>query len=169
MGGNVLLRRVREDSPILLNQQADPGVTQVGEIVGLGDRWTQDSVWNPPVCVAQQKNLHQSRRDYLWGKDADGEEVFDPRGGHLDPDWKPTYVPERPRTPGPRFTPAHRASRQAIKVGALVVFINARVYEVFRWETEDLLVYPGNWILGVIEGSYLADHPDARRYAEEPA
>lgn len=68
---------------------------------------------------------------------------------------------------GPDFKPD-------VDVGALVVYNQARVYDHFKWGTDgngqtgDVLVYPGDHLLGVVTETFLADHPEERRYELQP-
>ena len=155
VGGNVHLRRVKHDSPLLLLQETDTRVLQVGELVSCGSRWTQDSVWNPPISLQGQKARHLS----------DQARMLD---GSLDPDWKPVHVPERPRVRGPIFTEAHAWLTSEIKPGDLVVYNQARVYETFKYDGQDYLIYPGCWLLGVVKDAHLSMNPHLRRYEEMP-
>jgi hypothetical protein len=173
-GGNVLLRRVYEDTSSLWTLQQDPGVVQIGEIVGLGSRWTQQGKWSPPISIQGQRQRHLDNDNlYLWDKmeDEDGvQEVFDPLRGHRDPDWKPTHVEERPRVEAPIFSGELERAIAELRPGDLVLFNNARVYEVFKYDGKDILVYPGNWILAVMTNNHhLVRNPSVRRYAPEPA
>jgi len=68
---------------------------------------------------------------------------------------------------GPDFKPD-------VAVGALVVYNQARVFDHFRWGSDgdggkaDILVYPGEHLLGVVTETFLADHPEERRYELQP-
>jgi hypothetical protein len=55
------------------------------------------------------------------------------------------------RKPSASFTPMHAGLVSQLTVGSLVIFVNARVYEKFQWETEEILVYPGCWLYGIVE------------------
>lgn len=52
--------------------------------------------------------------------------------------------------------------------GALVVFNQARVHDHFRYLHEDILVYPGEWLLGVVTSGFLAENPGERQYDRQP-
>lgn len=158
VGGNVLLRRVRLDGRVLVLQDRQDGVLQVGEIVGLGGRWTQESKWWPPFQRQDRQRAEQLERD--------GRAMVGEKGVSA---WKPMWrYPDSstPRKPEPSFTPMHEKLVAELKVGDLVVFVNSRVYETFKWETEDILVYPGCWLQGIVDGSHLNE--GLRRYEPEP-
>ncbi len=70
------------------------------------------------------------------------------------------------RAPLPSFTPMHADFLPQLTVGALVIFVNARVYEAFHWETEEILVYPGCWLYGIIEN--WQESAVGRRYERSP-
>ena len=55
-----------------------------------------------------------------------------------------------------------------LKAGDLIVYNQARVYDHFRWEHEDILVYPGYWVLGIVKDGVLVEHPELRRYEKQP-
>lgn len=158
-GGNVLLRRVKQDGGTIIIFDRQPGVLQLGEIIGLGGRWTQDSPWSPPFSQqdkARADDLEREQRALMGA--APGVSA-----------WKPMWrFPDSstPRPPTPVFTPIHEGLVGHLHVGDLVIFNQARVYEVFKWEGDDILVYPGNWILGVVSGLPM-DVPEVRRYEEE--
>jgi hypothetical protein len=63
-----------------------------------------------------------------------------------------------------RFDAAHKDWLEDLKVGDLVVYTQARCYDVFPWNGEDILVYPGDWLHGRVEETSLAEHPELRRY-----
>ncbi len=152
-GGNVLLRRVRQDGSLILIQGIDDRLLQVGEVVGLGGRWPQYRPWSPPRVTP--------RRGYL-----------DPEmngGKHELEDFKaPDFSLEPPRVKHGVFSEAAAAQLDDLKVGDLVVFVNSRAYDHFRWGNDDILVYPGNWIYGVVTGTHVAENPEVRRFALEP-
>lgn len=145
--GNVLLKRTAMDvhRAGLVVYNAPTTVLQVGELVGLGGRWTQDQSWFPPIPQPRRTTLDN---------------------GSWDPDWKPPDMTFRQRPKPPVFTPEHAAWLSDLKVGDLVIYVQARVYDFFVWEGADILIYPGCWLMGhVIEGTIL--NPDARRYLRE--
>lgn len=160
VGGNVLLRRVRMDGKILLLQNRADGILQVGEVLGLGGRWTQDAKWWPPMGQQNKQRAETLERE--------GRALVGERGVS---EWKPMWrYPDSstPRKPSPVFTPMHAGLLDSLKVGDLVVFTNARVYDTFKWENEDILVYPGCWIHGVVTDTHLDNFPSLRRYEPEP-
>lgn len=149
VGGNVLLRKVAMDvhrAGLVVYGGKASTVLQVGEVVGLGGRWTQDAQWFPPMPTPRRTTLDN---------------------GSWDPDWKPPDMTHRARPRPPRFDDAHRAWLETVKVGDLVVYVQSRVYDFFVWEGEDILVYPGNWLHGVVDDSMLALHPELRRFEGE--
>lgn len=147
VGGNVLLRRVKGDVSLFLVEGRDDRSLQVGEVCGIGSRWTQDKKWWPPMPRVERGVLDN---------------------GKPDPTWTPPDLSNVPRCPPPRFGVGHVDALVEIAVGSLVVYNKARIYDTFRWEGEDFLVYPGNWIHGVVEDTYLAENPDVRRYEPTP-
>jgi hypothetical protein len=150
VGGNVLLRRVKQDGSILTLEGFDSRVMQLAEVVGLGGRWTQGAQWfPPPPTIDKYRNA-----------------ILD--SGSLDPGWRPPDLSNRARPKPPVFTEAHEDLLRDLKVGDLVVYITARVYDHFRYESQDILVYPGNWIQGVVTDFHLADRPEVRRYERQP-
>jgi hypothetical protein len=151
VGGNVLLRRVTQDTALILWGRMQTGVVQLGEVVGLGNRWTQRAPWSPPT--PQQSKDRNGRLD----------------DGRLDPNWRPMWrYPDSstPRRPVPVFTHAHEMDLDDLKVGDLVVYNHARVYDHFPFGEFDIFVYPGCWIYGVVTGLHVND-PSVRRYERE--
>ncbi len=145
VGGNVLLRKVAMDvhrSGLVVYGAGNGLVLQVGEVVGLGGRWTQDRPWQPPMPNVQP--------DYI--------------NGRIDPNWKPPDLSRRPEILPARFAAGHQDWLETVKVGDLVVFTQARAYDVFQFENEDIIVYPGCWLHGRVEETSMADHPELRRY-----
>lgn len=58
-----------------------------------------------------------------------------------------------------------------LQVGDLVVYNQARVFDHFKWHLADsgetdVLVYPGDWVLGVVRDGILAQHPELRMYGK---
>ncbi len=153
-GGYVLLRRVRQDGSLILLQGIDDRLLQVAEVVGLGGRWAQYRRWSPPFVTP--------RRGYL-----------DPEmngGKHELEDFKAPEMCIMPAREPCAWGPEGEALAQLenLKVGDLVVFVNSRTYDYFRWGNDDILVYPGNWLYGVVTETHVADHPEVRRFALEP-
>lgn len=147
LGGNVLLRKVKQDGTILTLEGFDHRVLQLAEVVGLGGRWTEDKPWSPPMP------MHDKHRNGIMDD------------GTLDPNWRPPDLSGAPRRPCPVFTPMHAERLRDLKVGDLVVYISSRVYDHFRWESFDILVYPGNWIVALVEDSHLTR--ERRRYERQ--
>jgi hypothetical protein len=54
------------------------------------------------------------------------------------------------------------------RVGDLVVYLQPRIFDHFRWGSKDILVYPAEWVLGVVSDCFLADHPNEREYERQP-
>lgn len=153
VGGNVLLRRVKQDGMLLTVEGFDSRVLQLAEVVGLGSRWNQDRKWLPPMPT-QSKERSRTLID-----------------GTQDPDWKPMWrYPDSstPRPPPVVFTEGHRARIEDLSIGDLVVYVTSRVYDHFQWREHDILVYPGNWLLGVVTETHLAERPELRRYERQP-
>lgn len=161
IGGNVLLRRVKDDVRTFLVEGRDNRVLQVGEMIGLGNRWTEDAQWWPPVPVPRRTDAFTEIKDEYGNGTGRYREGW-------DPDWKPPDMSQKLPRPAARFGLGHERLLSDLKVGDLVVYTSARIYDVFAWENEDILLYPGNFIHAVIERSHLADHPEARRYDVEP-
>lgn len=65
-----------------------------------------------------------------------------------------------------QFNEGHQSWLDGLRAGDLVVYIQSRVYDVFEWEGVDLLVYPGNWILGVA-GDLSISEEELRRYERD--
>lgn len=148
VGGNVLLRRVAADvhrASLLILGGKSHNVLQIGEVVGLGGRWTQNRPWFPPAPIPHRTTLDN---------------------GSWDPDWKAPDLTFRARPKPARFDAGHIEWLQDLKVGDLVVYIQARVYDVFQHDGQDILVYPGDFIQAVVEGTSL-DDPKARRYEKD--
>ena len=59
-----------------------------------------------------------------------------------------------------------KVPKDELKPGDLIVYIQSRVYDVFEWEGEDILVYPGNWIMGVADSMTITD-AELRRYERD--
>lgn len=55
-----------------------------------------------------------------------------------------------------------------LKLGDIVVYNQARVFDHFRFHASDILVYPGYWILGIVKDGVLVEHPELRRYEKQP-
>lgn len=55
-----------------------------------------------------------------------------------------------------------------LEAGELAVFNQARVHDHFRYLHEDILVYPGEWLLGLVRDTFLAEHPNHRQYDRQP-
>lgn len=143
----MLLRRVREDSPLLIVQNRQQSVMQLGEVLSLGPRWRQDRPWLASLPFPTEDKYRSGVLD----------------DGTLDPEWKPSdrsIAWDRPMSSLAEF-------EGELAVGDLVVFTNARVLDHFTWEGDDILVYPGNWLHGVVTGIHLATNPDLRRYERE--
>jgi hypothetical protein len=148
-GGNVLLKKVAMDehrAGLIIYGGGSPLVLQVGEVVGLGGRWTQDRPWFPPMPTPHRTPLDN---------------------GKWDPDWKPPDLTDRARPQPASFCASHEAWLTELEVGDLVVYVQARVYDHFVWEGHDVLIYPGNWLMGVITGTSLNASPELRRYEGE--
>ncbi len=146
LGGNVLLRELKLDLSWLLVEHSAKNKTpyRIGEVISLGSRWNQSAVWHPPMPTPKKGVM----------LDGEGEK-----------EWKaPELHINRWRPPPPDFNEAHASLLEDVKPGDLVVYINSRAYDFFTWETDDLIVYPGNWIQGVLRDTFLADNPDARRF-----
>lgn len=146
VGGNVLLVKVASDEHTGLIYGlagASNQVMQIGEVVGLGGRWTQGGPWQPPIPVVRRTTLDN---------------------GGWDKDWRPPDLSHAPRRQPAVFGEAHLASLDTVKVGSLVVFTQSRAYDVFRWEGRDIIVFPGQWLHGVLEGVPIAERPELRRY-----
>ncbi len=144
--GNVLLRRVKQDGKLIWLQGIDPRLLQIAEVVGISERWPQWRAWCPPLVVPRR------------GEMLDGTQ---------EPDWKPPEdLNYAPKPVG--WGPDAEARINDIKVGDLVVFAQSRVYTTFKWGDADILVYPGNWLYGVVEEHHLVEHPELRRYEYEP-
>ena len=147
-GGNVLLRRVSMDvhrsSLLILGGQSN-NVLQMGEVVGLGGRWTQNRPWFPPAPTPHRAPLDN---------------------GKWDPDWKAPDLTFRARPKPARFDAGHEEWLRDLKVGDLVIYIQARIYDVFQHDGQDIIVYPGDWIQAVVEDSTLSD-PARRRYEKD--
>lgn len=156
VGGNVLLRKIATHSRLILFGYEGPKhqpVHQIGEVIGLGSRWTQDRAWFPPM-----PNQDKARMARLGGPGSPDMH---------DPDWKPAWkTPDSRtvRTPMAAFTPMHAERATEIQVGDLVVYATPRVYDMFTWHDEVILVYPGNWLVGHVTHAHLVDHPEERPY-----
>lgn len=148
VGGNVLLKKVAADvhrSGLVVYGGKSTTVLQLGEVVGLGGRWTQDRPWFPPMPTPRRTTLDD---------------------GSWDPDWKPPDMTNRVRPKPAQFNEGHQSWLDGLRAGDLVVYIQSRVYDVFEWEGVDLLVYPGNWILGVA-GDLSISEEELRRYERD--
>ena len=119
------------------------GVMQIGEVVGLGGRWNQERAWAPPMLTPKRG------------------EMLD---GSSERDWKAPDLSMRPAPPVARFTDGHLRGLDDLKAGDLVVYYNARVYDHFSHDGTDILVYPGNWIVGVVTEALLSEAPELRNY-----
>lgn len=147
VGNRVLLRRVREDSPLVLTMQRQSAVIQLGEVLAVGPRWRANIPWLAALPFPTEDKYRNGVLD----------------DGTLDPEWKPSDRSvdfARPSKTTAEF-------EGELSVGDLVLFVNARILDHFHWEGDDILVYPGNWLHGVVTGIHLADHPDERRYEPE--
>ncbi len=149
-GGNVLLKKVALDahrSGLVVFGGKATTVLQVGEVVGLGGRWTQDQPWFPPVPTPRRTTLDN---------------------GSWDPNWKPPDMTHRLRPKPPIFTEEHwLRAIHLLQVGDLVVYVQSRVYDFFVWEGKDILIYPGGWLMGVVTEAAIVTHPELRRYEGE--
>jgi hypothetical protein len=148
VGGNVLLRKVAMDvhrGNLIVFVSGQSQVLQVGEIVGLGSRWTQDRPWQPPMPNVTRGVLND---------------------GSPDMSWTPPDLSMRPAVLPPRFSAGHQERLALLKPGDLVVYTQARAYDVFNFMGEDILVYPGCWIHGVVEDASIND-VSKRRYLED--
>jgi hypothetical protein len=156
VGSNVLLRTVKEDSRVLLLEMKDKGVMRFGEVVGLGSYWTMDLPWFPPIpqqSRARSEELEREQRRRI--------------GQFGVSDWKPMIMTPDSltrRKPMGVYTVGHALRAGDVKAGDLVVYNNARVYDTFRHEEDDILVYPGIWLEGVVTDTHL-DNPRVRRFA----
>lgn len=65
---------------------------------------------------------------------------------------------------GPRFE-----SEVPVEPGDLVLFMNSRVHDHFRWERVDVLVYPGEHLYAKVTDCFLVSNPGLREYEREPA
>jgi hypothetical protein len=155
IGGNVLLRRLKEDHRVFLNETKNKGVLQLGEVVGLGSRWTQDAPWFPPIPQqdrARSERLEREQRALVG--EAPG----------VTP-WKPMIrTPDSltRRKPPPQFSLGHKLALGDINIGDLVYYSTPRIYDHFEYEGDDIIIYPGCWLYGVVTDTYLAD-PTVRR------
>ena len=146
IGGNVLLRKVSMDvhrGQLIVYNTMQGNILQVGEIVGLGGRWTQNQPWQPPMPTPKRTLMPD---------------------GSPDPIWKPPDLSRVPQRQPARFQAGHEGWLEDLKVGDLVVYTLARCYDVFPWNGEDILVYPGEWLHGRVEDVSVADDPSLRRY-----
>lgn len=66
------------------------------------------------------------------------------------------------------WKPGGRYEALDLKTGDLVVYNQARVHDHFRWLHEDILVYPGYWVLGIVKDGVLVERPELRRYEKQP-
>jgi hypothetical protein len=73
--------------------------------------------------------------------------------------WRPPMPGATERPKGVVWTHGHEAILQEVKEGDLVVFNMARVLDHFCHEGADILVYPGNWILGVLDKTCIPPKP----------
>lgn len=149
IGGNVLLRKVAMDAHtcgLVIYNGGQNKVLQIAEVVGLGGRWTQNRPWQPPMPAPRRPLMPD---------------------GSPDMSWKPPDLSRLPQPQPARFGEGHKAWLEDLKVGDLVVYTQARTYDVFPWDGEDILVHPGDWLHGRIEDSTLAEHPELRRYIRD--
>lgn len=122
---------------------------QLGEVIAIGPRWRADIPWLAALPWPTQAKYRSTE---LLDGSHDQEHGFSQRTADLPP----------------RPAPKHLAEFEGeLEVGDLVLFTNARVLDYFHFEGEDILVYPGNWLHGVVTGIHLADHPEQRRYEPE--
>lgn len=161
VGGNVLLRRVQNadaySSILKLVGGKDGRVLQIGEVLGVGSRWTQDSQWSPPI-----PNQDRARSESL---EREGRALVGERPGVSE--WNPmrrfadssTYRPLPPA-----FSLGHKLALADVQPGDLVVYNAARIYDYFEFEGDNVLLYPGNWIYGVVEQTNIAEQPELREY-----
>ena len=152
VGNRVLMRRVKlDDTQLLLFQERQSAVIQVGEILSVGPRWRSDTPWLASLPWPTQAKGRSSELD----------------DGTLDKDFAPMIrtadLPSRPLDTDKQIPELWCT----IMTGDLVLFTNARILDTFAWEGDDILVYPGNWIHGVVTETYLARSPGARRYELE--
>ena len=64
---------------------------------------------------------------------------------------------------GPKFT-----SEVPISVGDLVLFVQSRVFDHFRWGRHDVLVYPGAFTVAKVTSGILVEEPHLREYEQQP-
>ena len=149
VGGNVLLRRVANDvyrGDLVVMTSGNGQILQIGEIIGLGGRWTQDRPWQPPMPAVRPILLED---------------------GSVDPNWKPPDLSRMPQIQHATFDERHRERLDTLKVGDLVIFTQARAYDVFQWLGADIVVYPGNWLHGKLEEGAIVAIPGLRRYMQD--
>lgn len=65
---------------------------------------------------------------------------------------------------GPQFK-----AEVPVQAGDLVLFMNSRVHDHFRWGTTDILVYPGEHLYAKVLESILVESPHLREYEQQPA
>lgn len=161
VGGNVLLRRVLntevQSSLLKLVGGKDGRVLQIGEVLGLGSRWTQDAEWWPPMPVENRARAQEIERNQMRQDGIDGPLA----------DWKPMWkTPDsftRRKKP-PAFTFGHKLALSELQVGDLVVYNAARAYDTFEFEGDVCIVYPGNWIYAIVDQAKLVEQPELREY-----
>lgn len=151
-GGHVLLERVKQDGRNIWLQGIDDRLLQFAEVVGKGARWPQWRKWEPPVIHPHKGVMLDGTQEKDWKPSKDWQSAGDFN-----------YAP-RPIGWGE----AAALRYEDIAVGDIVVFVSSRVYTSFRWGDHDILVYPGNWLYGVLEDHHLAAEPERRRYEYEP-
>jgi hypothetical protein len=136
-----------EDTSAFLVQERQQQVIQLGEVISIGPKWKADIPW----LAALPWPTEDKYRSGLLDDDT------------LDTEWKPM-----PRDVDYQ-RPAYKEGffQGDLEVGDLVLFTNARILDHFHWEGDDILIYPGNWLHGVVTGTFLADNPAARRYDKE--
>src|SRR5258707_496000 len=119
VGGNVLLRRVIPTSSRVLTLIGgrDTGVIQLAEVVGLGGRWNQDRKWAPRMPT-------QRRGEML--------------DGSSERTWKAPDLSSRPAPPVANFADGHRLTIDDVRVGDLVCYVGARVYDHFTHDGADI-------------------------------
>lgn len=159
VGGNVLLRKIAHADVVTflkLIGGRDGRVLQVGEVLGLGSRWTQERQWFPPFAEqnkARSEELERSQRALL------GE-----RGVSA---WKPMIrTPDSmtARLPMAAFTMSHKLELSQLAPGDLVIYNQARIFETFPFQGDDVILYPGNWIYAIVEEANLTERPELREY-----
>jgi hypothetical protein len=128
-------------------QERQQDIVQLGEVIGIGSRWRADVTWLAALPFPTEDKYRSGILD----------------DGTLDKTWTPSDRSidfRRPSVSDAEF-------EGELAVGDLVLFTNARVLDFFTWDGEDILIYPGNWLHGVVTEVYLSDNPERRRYEPE--